>query len=239
MEQLISSGILNRLNETNLKMSKENVKVMDNLAKISHKTYIDFKNHPMFLPYLERMSTLKYYAKTNIGSRPSKRGKSEELIFEDLRAIPFVGSWSQLKQNVPGFFGVGTALKAYEDKGEFIKVKRLYKSSNFFKTLIENSMMALSKSFFDLTKYMSDDPEFGEFWNIIHDEYLLTKRLILKVTGFKDLMQEEPSWKSFNRYQGISCIAFIDHSAICFEERYRNYVKHLQLMKSSLKFMKK
>jgi len=196
MEQLISSGILNRLNETNLKMSKENVKVMDNLAKVSHKAYIDFKNHPMFLPYLERMSTLKYYAKTNIGSRPSKRGKSEELIFEDLRAIPFVGSWSQLKQNVPGFFGVGTALKAYEDKGEFIKVKRLYKSSNFFKTLIENSMMALSKSFFDLTKYMSDDPEFGEFWNIIHDEYLLTKRLILKVTGFKDLMQEEPAGKA-------------------------------------------
>lgn len=196
LEQLISSGILNRLNETNLEMSKENVKVMDNLAKISHKTYIDFKNHPMFLPYLERISTLKYYAKTNIGSRPSKRGKSEELIFEDLRAIPFVGSWSQLKQNVPGFFGVGTALKAYEDKGEFIKVKRLYKSSNFFRTLIENSMMSLSKSFFDLTKYMSDDPEFGEFWNIIHDEYLLTKRLILKVTGFKDLMQEEPAGKA-------------------------------------------
>jgi phosphoenolpyruvate carboxylase len=196
MEQLISSGILNQLNETNLKMSRENIKVMDNLAKISHKAYTDFKNHPMFLPYLERMSTLKYYAKTNIGSRPSKRGKSEELVFEDLRAIPFVGSWSQLKQNVPGFYGVGTALKVYEDKGEFIKVKRLYKSSNFFKTLIENSMMSLSKSFFDLTKYMSEDPEFGAFWNIIHDEYLLTKRLILKVTGYKDLMQEEPAGKA-------------------------------------------
>ena len=196
LEQLISSGILNRLNETNLKMTRENVKVMDNLAKISHKAYSDFKNHPMFLPYLERMSTLKYYARTNIGSRPSKRGKSEELVFSDLRAIPFVGSWSQLKQNVPGFFGVGTALKVYEDKGEFIKVKRLYKSSNFFKTLIENSMMSLSKSFFDLTKYMADDPEFGPFWNIIHDEYLLTKRLILKLTGYKDLMQEEPAGKA-------------------------------------------
>ena len=196
LEQLISSGILNRLNETNLKISREDIKVMDNLAKISHKAYTDFKNHPMFLPYLERMSTLKYYAKTNIGSRPSKRGKSEELVFEDLRAIPFVGSWSQLKQNVPGFYGVGTALKVYEDKREFAKVKRLYKSSNFFKTLIENSMMSLSKSFFDLTKYMSDDPEFGAFWNIIHAEYVLTKRLILKVTGFKELMQEEPAGKA-------------------------------------------
>ena len=196
LEQLISSGILNRLNETNLKMNREEVKVMDDLAKISYKTYTDFKNHPMFLPYLERMSTLKYYAKTNIGSRPSKRGKSEELVFADLRAIPFVGSWSQLKQNVPGFFGVGTALKVYEDKGEFNKVKRLYKSSNFFKTLIENSMMSLSKSFFDLTKYMAEDAEFGAFWNIIHDEYVLSKRLILKLTGFKDLMQEEPAGKA-------------------------------------------
>ncbi|HKK11194.1 MAG TPA: phosphoenolpyruvate carboxylase, partial [Flavobacteriaceae bacterium] len=196
LEQLISSGILNRLNETNLKMSRENVKVMNSLADISYKAYTNFKNHPMFLPYLERMSTLKYYAKTNIGSRPSKRGKSEELVFSDLRAIPFVGSWSQLKQNVPGFFGVGTALKVYEDKGEFKKVKRLYKESHFFKTLIENSMMSLSKSFFDLTKYMAEDEEFGMFWNIIHDEYLLTKRLILKLTGYKDLMQEEPAGKA-------------------------------------------
>jgi len=196
LEQLISSGILNRLNETNLKMTRENLKVMDNLAKISYQAYADFKNHPKFLPYLERMSTLKYYAKTNIGSRPSKRGKSEELVFSDLRAIPFVGSWSQLKQNVPGFFGVGTALKVYEDKKEFTKVKRLYKGSHFFKTLIENSMMSLSKSFFDLTKYMAEDEEFGEFWNIIHDEYVLTKRLILKLTGYKELMQEEPAGKA-------------------------------------------
>ncbi|TVZ58137.1 phosphoenolpyruvate carboxylase type 1 [Flavobacteriaceae bacterium MAR_2010_105] len=196
LEQLISSGILNRLNETNLRMTREDVKVMDSLAKISYKAYVDFKSHPKFLPYLERMSTLKYYAKTNIGSRPSKRGKSDELVFSDLRAIPFVGSWSQLKQNVPGFFGVGTALKVFEDKGEFRKVKQLYKSSNFFKTLIENSMMSLCKSFFDLTKYMAEDEEFGEFWNIIHEEYLLSKRLILKLTGYKELMQEEPAGKA-------------------------------------------
>jgi phosphoenolpyruvate carboxylase len=196
LEQLISSGILNRLNETNLKMRDENVTVMDELARKSHKAYVDFKNHPMFVPYLERMSTLKYYAKTNIGSRPSKRGKSDTLVFEDLRAIPFVGSWSQLKQNVPGFFGVGTALKAYEDADQFEKVQHLYQSSNFFKTLIENSMMSLSKSFFGLTKYMSDDPEFGEFWNIIHDEYETTKRLLLKLTDYKVLMEEEPAGKA-------------------------------------------
>uniref|UniRef100_UPI00404B6BC2 phosphoenolpyruvate carboxylase n=1 Tax=Gelidibacter sp. TaxID=2018083 RepID=UPI00404B6BC2 len=195
LEQLISSGIHNHL-ETNVAMSDENTQVMDNLANLSYQAYVNFKNHPMFLPYLERMSTLKYYAKTNIGSRPSKRGKSDTLVFEDLRAIPFVGSWSQLKQNVPGFFGVGTALKYYEDRDEFDKVIALYKASSFFKTLIENSMMALSKSFFDLTKYMADDAEFGAFWSIIYTEYQTTKRLLLKLTGYKELMEEEPAGKA-------------------------------------------
>ena len=196
LEQLISSGIYNSISDKDLSMTQENRDVMTDLAERSYKVYSDFKAHPKFIPYLEFMSTLKYYAKTNIGSRPSKRGKSEGLVFEDLRAIPFVGSWSQLKQNVPGFFGVGTALKHYEDSCEFDKVKTLYKTSDFFKTLIENSMMSLSKSFFDLTRYMSEDPQYGEFWNIIYNEYETTKRLILKLTGYKELMQEEPSGKA-------------------------------------------
>ncbi|BAO76084.1 phosphoenolpyruvate carboxylase [Winogradskyella sp. PG-2] len=196
LEQLISSGIHNSLSDSDLSMLPENRDVMTDLSERSYKTYSDFKAHPKFISYLEHMSTLKYYAKTNIGSRPSKRGKAKGLVFEDLRAIPFVGSWSQLKQNVPGFFGVGTALKHYEDTGEFEKVQRLFKTSDFFKTLIENSMMSLSKSFFDLTRYMAEDAEYGEFWTIIHAEYETSKRLILKLTGYKELMQEEPAGRA-------------------------------------------
>ncbi|REE27571.1 phosphoenolpyruvate carboxylase type 1 [Winogradskyella pacifica] len=196
LEQLISSGIGNSLSDADLSMQPENREVMTDLANRSYEAYVNFKAHPKFISYLEHMSTLKYYAKTNIGSRPSKRGKSEGLVFEDLRAIPFVGSWSQLKQNVPGFFGVGTALKHYEDIGEFEKAQHLFKTSAFFKTLIENSMMSLSKSFFDLTRYMSEDEEYGEFWNVIYKEYETSKRLILKLTGYKELMEEEPSGKA-------------------------------------------
>jgi phosphoenolpyruvate carboxylase len=196
LEQLITSGIHNSLSENSLSMLPENREVMNDIAKLSYDAYVKFKAHPKFISYLEHMSTLKYYAKTNIGSRPSKRGKAEGLVFEDLRAIPFVGSWSQLKQNVPGFFGVGTALKKYEDAGEFEKAQHLFKTSDFFKTLIENSMMSLSKSFFDLTKYMSEDPEYGEFWKVIYNEYETSKRLILKLTGYKELMQEEPAGKA-------------------------------------------
>jgi len=192
LEQLISSGLSNRLGKNNQAMSEEDRVVMNDLADTSYQAYKDFKSHPMFIPYLERMSTLKYYAKTNIGSRPSKRSNnSGGLVFSDLRAIPFVGSWSQLKQNVPGFFGVGIALKKYEERGEFHKVEQLYKNSKFFKTLLENSMMSLTKSFFDLTKYMSKDEEFGAFWDIIYNEYVSTKALLLKLTGYKELMERK------------------------------------------------
>ncbi len=197
IEQLLSAGISNELfsNANNI-MTKNEAEIMNNLALTSYEAYVDFKNHPKFMPYLEHMSTLKYYGKTNIGSRPSKRSQSKELNFEDLRAIPFVGSWSQLKQNVPGFYGVGTALKKYEDSGEFEKVKQLYNTNVFFKTLIGNSMMALSKSFFGLTEYMAKDEEFGEFWKIIYNEYKTSKRLILKLSDYDELMQSNKVGKA-------------------------------------------
>ena len=198
LEQLLSSGIQNRVfNDSNVQSGKDDKKILDKLANISYKAYSDFKSHPKFVPYLEHVSTIKYYAKTNIGSRPSKRGNIDSKFdFSSLRAIPFVGSWSQLKQNVPGFYGVGTALKYYSDKKEFSKIKKLYKSSPFFRTLMSNSMMSLTKSFFKLTAYMKNDPEYGEFWSLIYEEYKLTKKLILRLSGFNSLMENEPANKA-------------------------------------------
>ena len=197
LENLLSAGASNQVfTKTENELTSEEKEIMQNLSEISYKKYVDFKNHEMFVPYLERMSTLNYYAKTNIGSRPSKRNQSDKLNFADLRAIPFVGSWSQLKQNVPGFFGVGTALKSYEDNNEWQKVSDLYNNSLFFKTLIENSMMALSKSFFPLTAYMKNDKEFGAFWQLIYTEFLETKRLLLKISGYKELMENYPDGKA-------------------------------------------
>ena len=65
----------------------------------------------------------------------------------------------------------------------------------FFRALVSNSMMSLTKSFFELTSYMSEDEEFGEFWKIIHDEYILTKKMLLKISNFKELMENEPANK--------------------------------------------
>ncbi|MBT8286592.1 MAG: phosphoenolpyruvate carboxylase, partial [Bacteroidia bacterium] len=87
------------------------------------------------------------------------------------------------------------ALAHYENSQEFEKVKALYDNSLFFKTLLANSMMSLTKSFFELTAYMAKDPEFGAFWELLHDEYILTKRLLLKISGFEELMENEPAGK--------------------------------------------
>jgi phosphoenolpyruvate carboxylase len=195
LEQLLSSGIKNEI-YTKDQLNDTNRELIEDMAETSYKTYVNFKNHPKFLPYLEKMSTLKYYAKTNIGSRPSKRSNSASLDFSALRAIPFVGSWSQLKQNVPGFFGVGTALKKYEDADRFNEIIEFYNASDFFKTLLENSMMSLTKSFFELTAYMADDEEFGEFWKLIYEEYKTTKRLLLKLAGHAELMENHPVGKA-------------------------------------------
>lgn len=197
LENLLSAGATNQVfSKGKNELTADEKGILDQLAALGYQEYLSFKNHPKFIPYLEKMSTLKYYSKTNIGSRPSKRSKSEHLDFADLRAIPFVGSWSQLKQNVPGFFGVGSALRHFEQTNQWEKVQNLYDNSLFFKTLLENSMMSLAKSFLPLTAYMRKDPEFGEFWQIIYDEFSETKRLLLKIAGHKELMENYPDGKA-------------------------------------------
>lgn len=205
LENLLSAGITNGVfKKDDKEFTQDQKAVLDELAKLGYEKYMAFKGHPKFLPYLDQMSTLNYYAKTNIGSRPSKRNSGTELDFSALRAIPFVGSWSQLKQNVPGFFGVGHALGQFEKEGRWEEVQSLYHESLFFRTLLENSMMSLSKSFFPLTAYMKNDPEFGEFWTIIHEEYKETRRLLLKLSGYKELMENYPDgWASIKVRENI------------------------------------
>jgi phosphoenolpyruvate carboxylase len=170
-------------------------KTMDELAELSYQKYLALKNHPMFIPYLENKSTLRFYSNANIGSRPAKRGQKSGLTLSDLRAISFVGSWSQLKQNVPGYFGIGTALKKLSDEGRQQELKDLFNEFPFFKTLILNSMMSISKSCFALTNYIAKEKAYADFWKILHEEYKLSKEMVLLVSGYSILMQEEPVTK--------------------------------------------
>ncbi len=192
-EQLLSAGVINDIfTDDKSLISKQERDLIEELAEVGGKKYLELKNHPLFVPYLEHKSPLKYYGKTKIGSRPSKRSTSSQLKLSDLRAIPFVGSWSQLKQNVPGFFGFGTALQSKIDEGKLEDLKDLFENSLYFKTLMQNSMMALSKTYFPLTSYMKNDPIYGEFWKILFEEQQRSINNMLLVSDQKLLMETDP-----------------------------------------------
>ncbi|MCW5960533.1 MAG: phosphoenolpyruvate carboxylase [Pyrinomonadaceae bacterium] len=194
IEQLLHAGIYNDIfarRETTFTESE--AKLMNELATESFRAYSELKNDPDFLDYLENVSPLRFYSQTNIGSRPAKRGGTEgKLTLETLRAIPFVGAWSQLKQNVPGFYGVGAALDKMESLGKLGAVEDLYRENPFFKALIDNCEMAMQKTFFPLTKHVKDHPVYGRIRKLIEDEYDLTEKLLKKITGRDSLMSDYP-----------------------------------------------
>ncbi|MCA1746614.1 MAG: phosphoenolpyruvate carboxylase, partial [Bacteroidales bacterium] len=106
MEQLMHAGIWSDLfSSRKPTLNKEEDALLDALAKESYLAYSALKNQSNFLEYLNYASPLRYYSEANIGSRPSQRKKGK-LNLDDLRAVPYVGSWSQMKQNLPGFYGV-------------------------------------------------------------------------------------------------------------------------------------
>lgn len=193
IEQLLHAGVSQELFAT-----KENTlepgedALLQELADESYASYQELKNHPCFFEYLTNFSPLNFYSETNIGSRPAKRGASSKLTLKDLRAIPFVGAWSQIKQNVPGYYGMGTALKKLDERGRFKELKALFEESLFFKTLVDNCEMAMKKSYFPLTAYLAQHPRYSEIWNMIHEEFELTCHYLQLLTGRKDLMADYP-----------------------------------------------
>lgn len=193
LEQLLSAGIENDvfMNRSNQLQGEEKA-LLEDLAEEGYQAYLGLKDDPKFVPYLENITPLSFFGDTNIGSRPVKRNQSDKLKFEDLRAIPFVGSWAQMKQNIPGFYGVGTALSQLKEKGKMRELKVLYRQSLFFRTLLSNSMMSLTKSYYPATAYLSKDKEFGDFWEKLYAEYNLATEMILEVSGLSDLMENTP-----------------------------------------------
>jgi phosphoenolpyruvate carboxylase len=193
IEQLIHAGISNDLfADKNITLNESQEHLINELAEESFVSYSYIKNHPYFLEYLSHVSPLRFYAETNIGSRPAKRGGGGRLTLKELRAIPFVGAWSQLKQNVTGYYGVGSSFRKMDEAGRWEEVKALYEESPFFKTLMDNCEMAMRKCFFPLTAYISDHKVYGEIWNMIFVEYELTMKYIFKLSGRTELMADYP-----------------------------------------------
>lgn len=194
IEQLLHAGISNKIfGSEKIGLTEEEKALIDELGEIGYLAYKNLKEQPYFTDYLLNVSPLKFYAETNIGSRPAKRGVANKLSLSDLRAIPFVGSWSQLKQNVTGYYGVGLALEQMANNGRWNEVCALYQKSLFFRTLLDNCEMAMKKCFFPLTAFIANHPQYGTIWTMMFEEFERTKKYLSLISGHSELMSNYPT----------------------------------------------
>lgn len=197
IERLFTAGLDNHLFQTRSgELTDQHKKLLDELADEAYRAYLALKNRPEFVPYLEKLTPLKWYGDTNIASRPTKRGSDAALKFEDLRAIPFVGAWAQMKQNVPGFYGFGAAIATLGERGKRAALRDLYDQSLFFRTLVENSMQSLSKANYLVTQWVAEHPTFGDFWKTLHREFAETSHQLLDISTQTEFLSQNPVSKS-------------------------------------------
>jgi len=223
LEQLLTAGVEPKLFSTqNFNLSpeqKDNWELIESLADLSYKAYLELRNDKLFVPYLEEITPLKYYSSLKIGSRPIKRGVSDKLKFEDLRAIPFVGAWTQMKQNILGFYGLGSALKSLISRDSNTKenLQKLYQECLFFRALLENSMQSLAKSNFALTEYLRHDRKFANFWLLLKNEAELTTEMLKEISQEPILMENSLVSKASIqlREKIVLPLLVIQHYAMC------------------------
>lgn len=189
-------GVLNRQEEHMRDKEKEWSGILDKVSQLSYEAYHHFVyGNPDFLTYFHEATPIAEIGKLNIGSRPSRR-KDSPLI-QELRAIPWVFSWTQNRHLLPAWYGFGTALEKATDGGKIDRraFADMYRDWPFFKSLIDNLQMALAKADFliapEYIRLVSDQGLTQRVFTKIREEYDLTKAWVLEITGLNELLDNE------------------------------------------------
>lgn len=174
--------------------------IMSEISELSLKKYASLVHEDQgFIDYFTQSTPLREIGSLNIGSRPSSRKQTSSV--EDLRAIPWVLSWSQSRVMLPGWFGVGTALEQWIGEGEqatqrIAELQTLNESWPFFTSVLDNMAQVMSKAELRLAKLYADlipDREVAErVYSVIREEYFLTKKMFCVITGSDDLLDDNP-----------------------------------------------
>jgi phosphoenolpyruvate carboxylase len=177
--------------------------VMAELAGLGRDAYASLVHHDDgFIEYFTSSTPLSEIGELNIGSRPASRKQTSTV--DDLRAIPWVLSWSQSRVMLPGWFGVGTALRDWVhregtgDADERLSVlRRLYADWPFLRTMLSNMAQVMAKADMDLAgRYAAlvPDAEVGRrIHGVISEEFDLTREMLLAVTGNETLLDDNPA----------------------------------------------
>ena len=142
--------------------------------------------------FLLNATPINHISKIPITSRPASRKKIDEHIigFDDLRAIPWVFSWTQIRYSLSGWYGLGIALnKAVEDQNKLKKLKLSFDRSKFFKQLLDNMSFEMARSRLNTSLLYAKSKKDKAFHSLIEKEYFLILNAYKKITGYKTLLE--------------------------------------------------
>ena len=190
----LEATVLNRgprQSEENLKQWNE---CMELISENSFQKYRNLVSHQDLPAYFYSSTPVEQLGDMFLGSRPSRRQGANDGI-ENLRAIPWVFGWTQSRQIVPGWYGVGTGLKAARAAGQVKVLKQMLEEWHFFKTFISNVEMTMAKTDLKMAQHYVDTlvpAELRRFFADIKAEFELTSQEINALRGNEDLLGDQP-----------------------------------------------
>jgi phosphoenolpyruvate carboxylase len=202
--ELLASSIIEHMlkseRETALIPTHEFDEAMEAISGTSWTAYRKLMENPNMLAYLQGSSPLEELSLLNIGSRPARRTQAKTLA--DLRAIPWVFSWSQNRHMLTGWYGVGSGLKAFLDvrkEAGLDLLRRMFKSARLFRLVIdevEKTLLTVDLSIAREFAGLIDDASLRDpIFEAIEREYHLTCEYVLKVSGDDKLAQRFPQYR--------------------------------------------
>ena len=194
LEAMASATVLASLEKDELSSTDAErfAAAMDQLSSVAFNSYRSLVyDEPDFATFFRQMTPVSEIATLNIGSRPSSRTKSNRI--EDLRAIPWVFSWGQARVMLPGWYGVGSALHSFGDKGLLREMREAWP---FFRTTLDNMEMVLAKSDLSIaarySELVEDEKTREHLFGRIREEWRRSHDCLLEVTGESRLLEGNP-----------------------------------------------